>query len=410
MRYYVESYGCTMNFGEGRKLSADMASMGYSEASSADDAELVILNTCTVVETTEKRMLARISELKKQGKEIIVTGCMAKAQPQRIEIRLPGSIIMPPEDYHIFAKEVADRYGIIGPPLPVKQGTDAILPIAQGCLGNCSYCITKFARGNLKSYPSDEIIQTFNGFVEQGAREILVTAQDTACYGFDVETNLQSLIGSMLRKDGDYRIRIGMMNPNNLSRIWEGLVETFDDERMYRFLHVPVQSGSNPILRMMRRHYTIEDFMSLIDDIRSACPDVSIATDLICGFPGETDEDHQRSVQLIKDLHADTVNITRFSARPGTDAAALLEQVHGRILKERSAELTQIKNEVELNVNTLMIGKTYHALATEDGKGGTIVRTANYRPIAIDDRIPMGTFVDVKVTESRPTYLLGNTI
>lgn len=410
MRYYVESYGCTMNFGEGRKLSADMASMGYSEASSADDAELVILNTCTVVETTEKRMLARISELKKQGKEIIVTGCMAKAQPQRIEIRLPGSIIMPPEDYHIFAKEVADRYGIIGPPLPVKQGTDAILPIAQGCLGNCSYCITKFARGNLKSYPSDEIIQTFNGFVEQGAREILVTAQDTACYGFDVETNLQSLIGSMLRKDGDYRIRIGMMNPNNLSRIWEGLVETFDDERMYRFLHVPVQSGSNPILRMMRRHYTIEDFMSLIDDIRSACPDVSIATDLICGFPGETDEDHQRSVQLIKDLHADTVNITRFSARPGTDAAALLEQVHGRILKERSAELTQIKNEVELNVNTLMIGKTYHALATEDGKGGTIVRTANYRPIAIDDRIPLGTFVDVKVTESRPTYLLGNTI
>lgn len=406
MRYYVESYGCTMNFGEGRKLSADMASMGYSEADSADDAELVILNTCTVVETTEKRMLARISELKKQGKKIIVTGCMAKAQPHRIEIRLPESIIVPPEEYHIFAKEVADRYGIAGPPLPVKQGTDAILPIAQGCLGNCSYCITKFARGNLKSYPSDEIIGTFNAFVEHGAKEILVTAQDTACYGRDIGTDLQSLIGSMLERSGEYRIRIGMMNPNNLSRIWEGLVRTFDDERMYRFLHVPIQSGSNDILKVMRRHYTVEDFMSLIDDIRSACPNVSIATDLICGFPGETDDDHQKSVQLIKDLHADTVNITRFSARPGTDAASM-EQVHGRILKERSAELTQIKNEVELSVNATMVGKTYHALATEDGKEGTIVRTANYRPVVVSDRIPLGSFVDVKVTECRPTYLLG---
>ena len=139
MRYYVESYGCTMNFGEGRKLSADMASMGYSESPSAEEADIVILNTCTVVDTTEKRMLARISELKKQGKEIIVTGCMAKAQPRRVEIRLPESMIIPPEDYHEFAREVAERYGIAGPPLPVKQGTDAILPIAQGCLGNCSY-------------------------------------------------------------------------------------------------------------------------------------------------------------------------------------------------------------------------------------------------------------------------------
>ena len=253
MRHYVESYGCTMNFGEGRKLSADMASMGYSEAPSAEEADIVILNTCTVVDTTEKRMLARISELKKLGKEIVVTGCMAKAQPRRVEIRLPESIIVPPEDYHVFAREIAERYGIAGPPLPIKQETDAILPIAQGCLGNCSYCITKFARGNLKSYPADEMTSTFKSFVKSGAKEILVTAQDTACYGWDVGTNLQTLIRSMLEVDGEYRVRIGMMNPNNLMRIWEGLIETFDDRRMYRFLHIPVQSGSDRILKAMRR-------------------------------------------------------------------------------------------------------------------------------------------------------------
>ena len=139
-----------------------------------------------------------------------------------------------------------------------------------------------------------------------------MTAQDTACYGWDVGTNLQTLIRSMLEVDGEYRVRIGMMNPNNLMRIWEGLIETFDDRRMYRFLHIPVQSGSNSILKAMRRRYTVEDFMSLVDDVRSACPDVSIATDIICGFPGETDEDHEMSMQLIRDLRADTVNITRF--------------------------------------------------------------------------------------------------
>lgn len=409
MRYYVESYGCTMNFGEGRKLSADMASMGYIESASAEDADIVILNTCTVVETTEKRMLSRISELKKMGKEIIVTGCMAKAQPKRIEIRLPESMIIPPEGYHEFAREVAERYGIAGQPIPIKQGTDAILPIAQGCLGNCSYCITKIARGNLLSYPADGLVNTFNGFVENGAKEILLTAQDTACYGGDIGTNLEALVRSMLQKDGEYRIRIGMMNPNNLMRVWEGLVSTFDDERMYRFLHIPVQSGSNSILKAMRRHYSVEEFIELVDNLRNACPDVSIATDIISGFPGETDKDHQKSMELIHELRMDTVNITRFSARPGTDAF-VMTPVHGRIAKERSAELTRIKNETEMDVNASMVGRSYHCLATEIGKEGTILRTGNYRPIVVREKIPLGTFIDAKVEENKATYLLGKVI
>ena len=138
MKYYVESYGCTMNFGEGRVLSEYMASMGHFEVCSAEEADIIILNTCTVVETTEKHMLSRISELKKQGKDLIVTGCMAKAQPHRIEIRLPDSPIIPPEDYNQFTDRIVERYGIVGDPQPIKSTVDAILPIAQGCLGNCS--------------------------------------------------------------------------------------------------------------------------------------------------------------------------------------------------------------------------------------------------------------------------------
>ena len=409
MRYFVETYGCTMNFGEGRQLSEDMASLGYEPADSADDADIVVLNTCTVVETTEKRMLSRISELKRQGKRIVVTGCMAQVQPKRIRIRLPDSPIVRFEEYGRFRDIVSESFGCQGTPIILETSTDAILPIAQGCLGRCSYCITKFARGDLRSYPADDLLRRYDSFLEGGAREILITAQDTSSYGRDIDTDLPALIRSMLEREGDYRIRLGMTNPDSLARVSQGILELMDDERMYRFVHIPVQSGSDAVLGRMRRRYTVSQFMELVDELRSGCPDISIATDMICGFPGETDEDHAKSVELIRELRADTVNITRFSARPGTDAASM-EPVHGRISAERSAELTRVKNETELDVNSAMVGRRYRALATERGKEGTIVRTGNYRPVVIRDEVPLGTFLDVEVTENRPTYLLGRTV
>lgn len=410
MRYYVESYGCTMNFGEGRILSEHMASMGYTETQSADTADIVILNTCTVVETTEKHMLSRIAELKKQGKKVIVTGCMAKVQPRRIEIRLPDSPIVPPEDYGDFRSIVAKRYGIVGEPVSTTPAKDAILPIAQGCLGNCSYCITKFARGDLRSYDRDSLIDRFNNFIDRGAREVLITAQDTASYGRDTGTDLPALLKDMLRKEGDYKIRLGMMNPNALVRIADDLMDLMvSDDRIYRFIHIPVQSASDDVLRNMRRQYRYDDFRQLVSHLRSRIPDISIATDVICGFPGETESDHMLTVKMIRELRMDTVNITRFSARPGTDAANMT-QVHGRHSKDRSAELTMVKNETEWDVNKAMVGRRYRVLATEVGKDGTVTRTDNYRPIVIRDDVEIGTFLDVEVTDSRPTYLMGRIV
>ncbi len=409
MRFYVESYGCTMNFGEGRGLAEDLASAGHTPAGSADDADLVVLNTCTVVETTEKRMLSRISELRRQGKQVIVTGCMAKVQPKRIEIRLPGAPIVAPGDYGGFRDLVLDRYGCAGSPVTLPATSDAILPIAQGCNGRCSYCITKFARGDLRSYPPGPLLERFDSFLGSGSREVLVTAQDTSSYGMDAGTDLVSLLGSMLSREGDFRIRLGMTNPDSLARVADGLTALMGDERLYRFVHIPVQSGSDRVLRSMRRKYTVADFMELVDGLRSAVPDISIATDFICGFPGETAEDHAMSVDLVRELRADTVNITRFSARPGTDAA-LMEQVHGRISAERSAELTRVKNETELDVNAGLVGRRYVALATEEGRDGTILRTGNYRPVVVREGIPLGTFAEVEVTEGRPTYLMGRLV
>lgn len=407
MKYYVESYGCTMNFGEGEELSERMDSLGYSRSPTADEADIVILNTCTVVETTEKRMIKRMNELKAAGKEVIVTGCMAKVQPSRVEIRLPGSLIVPPEDYGDFSRRVAEHYGCGTPVNIVSNEKTAIIPIAQGCRGNCTYCITRFARGTLKSYDASAIKERFDNLVDRGVKEILITAQDTGCYGADTGTDLGELIRLLLTKEGNYRIRVGMMNPNSLKPVLNSILDAFGDERVYKFLHIPVQSGSDSVLKNMKRHYTVEEFFTLIDRIRARYPDISIATDLIAGFPEESDEDHRKSLDLIEKLKADTINITRFSPRPGT-AAFDMRQINGRILKERSSELTVMKNKIEADINSTMVGKVYPALVSEKSADGSVIaRTNNYRPIVIKEDIPLGSMVDVKVTESYPTYLLG---
>ena len=411
MKYFVESYGCTMNYGEGEQLSKKMDSLGHVRVDSIKEADIVILNTCTVVETTEKNMIRRMGDLKKEGKKVIVTGCMAKVQPKRIMIRLPDSIIIPPDRYGDFTDLVSGEYGCSDPVSAPRYGMSAILPIAQGCLGNCSYCITRFARGHLRSYPEDELVEEFNRMLDDGAKEILITAQDTACYGKDIGTDLPHLIERFLERDGDYRIRIGMMNPNYLEPIADRLLDLMKDRRVYRFLHIPVQSGSDDVLKNMRRRYTAEGFLSMVERMREKVPDISISTDMITGFPGETDEDHRKSVELIRRLHADTVNITRFSVRPGTDAASMKGQIQGNVSKERSTELTGTKMEVEYDVNRNLVGKRFRVLVTEKGKEGTVItRTENYRPVGIDEDIPLGTFIDAEVIDCASTYVTGRRV
>lgn len=396
-----------MNYGEGEELAERMDALGHIRVLSADEADIVILNTCTVVDTTEKRMIKRMNELKAAGKQVIVTGCMAKVQAGRVMVRLPGSLIIPPEDYDGFSDAVSKMYGCGTPIIQKRSPVTAIIPIAQGCRGNCTYCITRFARGTLRSYSPEGIKERFDRFIDSGVKEVLITAQDTGCYGRDIGTDLGDLIRKLLEKDGEYRIRIGMMNPNSLRPVLNSVLDVFEDERMYRFLHIPVQSGSDHVLDMMSRHYTSEDFFSLIDAIRERYPDMSIATDLISGFPGESNEDHEESVALIRRLRADTVNITRFSPRPGTEAFGM-PQINGRISKERSTELTEVKNATENDVNTNMIGRTYRALVSETSADGSVIaRTGNYRPVVIKEDIPLGTFIDATVTDCRPTYLLG---
>jgi MiaB/RimO family radical SAM methylthiotransferase len=254
------------------------------------------------------------------------------------------------------------------------------------------------------------IVSTFDSLIGNGIKEVLVTAQDTGCYGSDVGTDLPSLLRKMLENKEDFRIRIGMMNPNSLLPVLDSLLDVMADPRIYKFLHIPVQSGSDSVLKRMNRYYSAGEFLGLVEKIRTRYPDVSISTDLISGFPGETDGDHMKSIELLEELSADNVNITRFSSRPGTGAASM-EQVHGRISKDRSTDLTVIRNKIEYENNVKLIGKRERALITEAGKEGTMIaRTDNYRQVVICSDLPIGSFISVEITGCKPAYLLGRVL
>jgi MiaB-like tRNA modifying enzyme len=391
-----------------------MRKIGHSHADSVENADIVILNTCTVVDTTEKKMILRISELKKTNKHIIVTGCMAKVQPSRIKIRLPDSLIIPPDSYNSFSDLVSVKYGegkANAEEIPGSDpgvGTTSIIPIAQGCLGDCTYCITRFARGRLSSYPEHNIADKFVDALRNGSKEILITAQDTACFGFDIGTTLPKLLRRLLAVDGDYRIRIGMMNPESLLRILDDLMDVMRDPRIYKFIHVPAQSGSDRILKRMGRRYTAKQFIAMIERIRSMHEDMTISTDMISGFPGETDEDHNESMELMRTVSPDIINVTRFSPRPGTEAKSMDDQIHGRVSKERSRELTEIRYAEADARNKELVGRTLRVLITEEGKKGTMIaRTGNYKQVIIPDDHKLGDLVDVEITGSESMHLFG---
>ncbi len=400
-----------MNQGEGLVLERKLESLGHEIVTSAEEAELVVLNTCTVIRPTETKILKRMEALSHEGKQLIVSGCMAAVQPEAIRRKIRDAIVIPPYEYDSFSRLVLDHFGE-GDLREVRERrlTTAILPIAQGCLGSCSYCITRIARGRLRSYDFDSILQKAREFVESGSREILITAQDTGCYGLDIGRDVGQLTDAISRIPGKFRMRIGMMNPDSLAKVISSFLPAWSGEKVYKFLHLPVQSGSDRLIRAMGRRYSVEEFKSQVAAFREKCPDLTLSTDFITGFPGETGEDHRLSVELIEDLRPSIVNVTRFSPRPGT-AAAEEKQVPSWISKERSRELTVLRFKISGSLNRGMEGRTEEVLVTERGKDGTFVgRTKSYMPVVLKEEVPIGNILEAKIVGSAPTHLIGKII
>jgi MiaB-like tRNA modifying enzyme len=357
-----------------------------------------------------------LKEYKKTGKKIIVAGCMASIQKERIKSVIPNSKILLPKNCHQINKLInnekinfQDENKILYP----KFYSDISAPIliSEGCMFSCSYCITTLARGKLKSFPIKNIKKDIYKAINQGCREIRLTAQDTSSYGLDLGTHIGELFNKISSINRDFKIRVGMMNPYTLKKNLDSVIDGFKNPKIYKFIHIPVQSGDNEILQKMNRKYLVEDFDYIVREIRKNIPSITISTDIIVGFPGESDYHFQKTIDMLKKIRPDITNITRFSARPFTIAKKMKGRINTEIVKQRSRELTELCKEISLKINQKYIGEIYQILITKEGKNKTVVgRSENYKPVVMYDILKIGEFVNTRIIDAKLNYLVGSII
>jgi MiaB-like tRNA modifying enzyme len=416
MKIYLEVYGCTANKSDASLIRGLIKESNHELTSDINEADVLILLTCTVIGTTEQRMLSRLKVFKKTGKKIIVAGCMASVQSDLIKSILPDTKLIPPQYTHNIVqilKEEKNSFSEDNKTLFTKYYEDLTAPIliSEGCNFSCAYCITSLARGKLKSYPLEEITQDICSAIKQGCKEIQLTAQDTASYGLDNKNNLGDLLREVCKIEGTYRVRVGMMNPYTAMKNLNKIVEGYEESKVYKFLHLPVQSGDNDILEKMDRKYSIKDFLEIINKFREKYPDITISTDIIVGFPTETEKQFQHTIDLLEKVKPDITNITRYSARPYTKAKTMKGRVPTNLVKNRSKKLTDICRNISKDKNLEHIGKKYKILVTKKGKVNTMIgRSENYKPVVIKEKIRLGDIVPVEITDASSNYLVGNLI
>ncbi|MGM0590493.1 MAG: tRNA (N(6)-L-threonylcarbamoyladenosine(37)-C(2))-methylthiotransferase [Halobacteriota archaeon] len=414
-RYHIETYGCTANRGESRHIEQALRDGGHYPAAGPADADVAILNTCTVVEKTERNMLSRAKELQRETSDLIVTGCMALAQGEEFERAGIDAQVLHWDDV-----PAAALNGECPTPTPdsrpILDGVVGILPIARGCMSDCSYCITKRATGKIDSPPVEENVQKARALVHAGAKEIRITGQDTGVYGWETgERKLHELLTRICDIDGDFRVRVGMANPKGVHGIREELAEVFaENDELYDFLHAPVQSGSDSVLGDMRRQHQVSEFVETVETFDDALDYWTLSTDFIVGFPTETDADHRQSLALMREIRPEKINVTRFSKRPGTDAAKL-KGLGGTLKKERSREMTELKMDIVGDAYESMVGDTRTVLVVEAGTGDSVkCRDDAYRQVivqhAADYGVEPGDFVDVEITGHQTVYAFGRPV
>jgi len=416
MNIYVETFGCTANKSDERLVHSLLNQEGNEIVQNLADADVLVLLTCTVIGTTEQRMLSRLKVFQKTHKKIIVTGCMPVVQPDLIKAVAPDALLLPPQYIQYITTMIHGNKPTFFKTKKMilsKHYNDIIAPImiAEGCASSCTYCITHFARGTLRSFPIQEITADVCSAIKQGCKEIQLTAQDTASYGLDTGANLGMLLTQVCTLNGAFRVRVGMMNPTTVQKNLDSILTAYQHHKIYKFLHLPVQSGDDEILKKMNRGYTANDFTRLVERFRKTIPTLTVSTDVIIGFPTETEEQFNRTIELLKQIKPDIINITRFSARPLTTAKTMKGRIPTHVVKERSKRTTEICSKISREKNQEHIGKTYMVLVTEKGKQKTFTgRAENYKQVVLTEPVAIGDFVSVEIIDAAPTYLVGKLI
>jgi len=411
IKIYVKTYGCTLNHADSERIKGILnTNKDIKIVDSQDECDIEIINSCTVKNTAEEKLYREIRNAESKNKKVIVTGCVPQAEKSLIGNKLKNYSVIGPNNIEDIA-QVIKRKGIFlenqHPKNKIKIKTQAdnkyvvIIPISEGCIGNCSYCKTKQARGELSSYSEKDIIEVAKNAITNGAKELWLTAQDTSCYGFDIkdkQTNLAKLVKKIIEISGDFKIRVGMGNPNSFLEIIDEYLPLFKSKKLYKFFHIPVQAGSDKVLKDMNRYYKINDFKKLIRIIKKKISNVFIATDIIVGYPNEDENDFKKSTALIKWLKPDMLNISRMWLRKGTPAEIKHKHLPTKIVKERAQEMTKLFYEIlEKNQNKW---KNWEGkiIITEKGKNNSwIGKNESYKQVIIkSDKLKIGDIVNCK--------------
>jgi MiaB-like tRNA modifying enzyme len=425
MELILISQGCSANLSESEQIAGLLAKIGYDVEfgiAGTRAAKALILNVCTVKGESSALKAVRNAKENYPGTPMLVTGCTTPeliASLQKIDPEISIASTHAVERIPIIIKKIIAGERVLdlqkehspklGIPKIRKNPIVGIVSIAEGCMDACSFCSTKMVKGKLKSYSISQIAEETKILTEEGCKEIWLTAQDASCYGFDAGTNLAELVMQILKKTkGDYRIRIGMGNPRHTLKYADKLAEVYKDERVFKFLHLPVQSGSDKILQAMKRKHTVSDYKKLVDFFCSEFKDFAISTDIIVGFPGETEEDFQKSLELIKWSRPTGCNRTRFVPRKGTPAAAMLNQIPSVEKYRRSAELTKVFTETALQNNLKYVGTEQSILIDEVGKRNSLIgRANNYKPVAVRGDYKIGDRINARIKDAEAFALIG---
>ncbi|KAK9073210.1 hypothetical protein SSX86_007534 [Deinandra increscens subsp. villosa] len=352
---FLKTFGCSHNQSDSEYMAGQLSAFGYAISDNAEGADLWLINTCTVKSPSQSAMDTLISKCRSEKKPLVVAGCVPQGSRDLKELEGVSIVGVQQIDRVVEVVEetlkghevrLLNRKTLPALDLPKvrKNKFVEILPINVGCLGACTYCKTKHARGHLGSYTVDSLVGRVKSVVDDGVKEIWLSSEDTGAYGRDIGVNLPILLNAIvaaLPSNGSTMLRIGMTNPPYILEHLKEIAHILCHPCVYSFLHVPVQSGSDAILTAMNREYTIGEFRKVVDTLTELVPGMQIATDIICGFPGETDEDFAETVNLIKEYKFSQVHISQFYPRPGTPAARM-KKVASNVVKNRSRELTSV--------------------------------------------------------------------
>ncbi len=429
---HVHSFGCQQNVSDGEKIKGMLAEMGYGFSESPEGADLVLYNTCAVRENAEDRVFGNVGALKKAKKanpEMLIGVCGCMVQQEHITAKMRRSypnvdIIFGTHVLHTMPKIIYDALttrkrqisipesdGVIAEGIPLRRESrlKASIPIMYGCNNFCTYCIVPYVRGRERSRDIEDILRECRELVQDGCKELLLLGQNVNSYGKDQGTSFSELLRRINAIEGEFRISYMTSHPKDATK---ELVDTIAAcEKVTRHFHLPVQSGSNRILKQMNRGYTREHYLELIDYVKEKLPDVALTSDIIVGFPGETYEDFRETVSLIEQVGYDSLFTFIYSPRKGTKAAEMPDPISAEEKGKWFRELLDVQQNIGCSSYKDYIGKTLRVLCEGEGRTDpTLVTGKSRQNIIVDfngDRSHIGSFVDVEITEALAWALRG---